>query len=33
MVLTLRNGKVVRFEYDTEQDEARRAAGLPSSSG
>ena len=32
-VLTLRDGKIVRFEYYTEQDEARRAADLPSSSG
>jgi uncharacterized protein len=32
-VLTLRDGKIVRFEYYSEQDEARSAAGLPSSSG
>ena len=33
IVLTLRSGRIVRFEYFTTQDEARAAAAIPSSSG
>jgi ketosteroid isomerase-like protein len=33
IVLTLRNGKIVRFEYFTAPEQARVAAGTPSSSG
>jgi ketosteroid isomerase-like protein len=33
LVLTLRDGKIVRWEYYASQDEARVAARIPSSSG